>query len=52
MAKRPTRRPRWGWGAADGLIVEPPSGVAAAGWPEGARPPAQFLNFLQNYLYA
>lgn len=48
MPARPTRRVRWATNAAGGVIVEPPSGDAAAGWQTEQRPPAQYFNFLQN----
>lgn len=52
MARRPTRLPRWGYGAAGGDILEPPEGEAAAGWPTGRRPAAQYFNWLLNTLGA
>lgn len=48
MARRPERIPRWGHSAGAGVLVEPPSGEAAAGWITGQRPPAQYLNWLFN----
>jgi hypothetical protein len=48
MARRPTRIPRWGYSASAGVLVEPPSAEAEAGWITGQRPPAQYLNWLFN----
>lgn len=49
MARRPGRVPRWASDAAVGALVEPPSGEAADGWPTGARPPAEYLNWLFHH---
>jgi hypothetical protein len=46
MAQRPSRPLVWASAAASGDIVEPPSGLAAAGWAAGQKPPAPYFNFL------
>lgn len=49
MAGRPTRSPRWGYGATAGALVEPVSSRASAGFRAGYRPPAQWINYLLHF---
>lgn len=46
MAQRPSRPLAWAFGAASGDVVEPPSGLAEAGWQPDQTVPAPYLNFL------
>lgn len=46
MAERPSRPLAWAFGAASGDVVEPPSGLAEAGWQPDQTVPAPYLNFL------
>lgn len=49
---RPAIVPKWAYDAAGGAIVQPPSGLAAAGYATETRPPAQYFNFHFNALGA
>lgn len=52
MAERPTRRPRFGYDAPSGRMLEPLAGVAAAGFAPGQRPPAEWINYLLHFTTA
>jgi hypothetical protein len=49
---RPTRRPRWGYNAPGGALVEPPSNFARLGFYTAERPPAQWVNYLLHFTAA
>lgn len=49
MSVKPTDLARWA--DTGGAIVVPPSGKQDVGWVPGERPPAQFLNWLNNLAY-
>lgn len=42
---RPGYLQRWAYNAGAGLVVQPPDGVAGAGYPTGYRPPAEWFNW-------
>lgn len=51
MGSRPTRMPRWGYGAS-ALLVEPTSDKQRDGFPARYEPPAQWINYVFHYALA
>lgn len=49
MSAKPASVPRWA--NVGGAIVVPASGKQDVGWVTGERPPAQYMNWLQNLAY-
>lgn len=52
MGGRPTRMPRFAYDGTAGALVEPPSLIAAPGFPAGYKPPAHWINYLFHHAFA